>query len=136
MEKYFFRRMELSDIDSLKEIYSDAFRKEVSNNINYTKEDIYVVCNEEKVLGMCMVDYIDDIFIERRTAYVNAVCTHKDYRGKGVATFMLSEIEKIAIEDGCNEIMLTSSKERICANKLYEKLGFNIHDTNVYRKRI
>lgn len=136
MDKYFVRRMEISDIEVLKKIYSDSFDKQVSGDISYTKENIYVVCNEEKVLGMCMVDYIDDIFISKRTAYVNSVCIHKEYRGKGIATFMLREIEKIVIEDGSDEIMLTSSKERICANKLYEKLGFIIRDTNVYIKKL
>ena len=85
---------------------------------------------------MCMIDYIDDIFISKRTAFVNAVCIAKEYRGKGIATFMLKEVEEIAKEDGCNEIMLTSSSKRICANKLYQKLKYKVHDTNVFRKKL
>lgn len=136
MENLSVRRMASSDIEILKKIYSEAFEKEVSDVINYTKEDIYIVCAGDEVIGMCMVDYIDDIFISKRTAFVNAVCVDINYRGRGVATFMLNEVEKMAIEDGCNKIMLTSSSRRICANKLYEKLGFFVHDTNVYKKRI
>lgn len=136
MENLIVRRMEISDIEPLKKIYSDAFDKKVSKTINYTKEDIYVVCQNEEVVGMCMIDYIDDIFISKRTAFVNAVCIAKEYRGKGIATFMLKEVEEIAKEDGCNEIMLTSSSKRICANKLYQKLKYKVHDTNVFRKKL
>lgn len=136
MENLIVRRMEINDIEPLKKIYSDAFDKKISKTINYTKEDIYVVCQNEEIVGMCMVDYIDDIFISKRTAFVNAVCIAKDYRGKGIATFMLKEVELIAREDGCKEIMLTSSSKRICANNLYQKLKYKVHDTNVFRKKL
>jgi len=136
MENLSVRRMAPHDIEAVKNIYSDAFGKEVCVVVSYTKEDIYVVCSFDKVIGMCMVNYIDDIFIDRRTALVNAVCVDKDYRGKGIGSFLLSKIEEIAIEDGADEIMLTSSAKRVCANKLYEKLGFKVYDTNVYKKRI
>lgn len=130
------RRMNNEDIKGLKKIYSNAFDVKTSSVINYTNEDIYVVCNNDDVLGMCMLDYIDDIFVSKRTAYVNAVCVDKKYRNKGVATFMLSEIEKIALEDGCTEIMLTSTSIREAANHLYNKLGFSVYDTNVFKKKI
>ena len=136
MENLIVRRMEISDIETLKKIYSDAFDKKVSKTINYTKEDIYVVCQNEEVVGMCMVDYIDDIFISKRTAFVNAVCISKEYRGKGIASFMLKEVELIAREDGSDEMLLTSSSKRICANNLYQKLKYKIHDTNVFRKKL
>lgn len=134
--KFSVRRMVTGDIDIVKKIYSQAFGKQVSSVIDYTNEDIYVVCLDDEIAGMCMVDYIDDIFISRRTALVNGVCVGEEYRGKGIATFMLGEIEKLALEDGCTEIMLTSSSKRVCANELYKKLGFEIKDTNVFKKKI
>lgn len=130
------RRLEVDDIKALKKIYSEAFEIKTSSVINYTKEDIYVVCVNDKVVGMCMTNYIDDIFISSRVAYVNSVCVDKKYRKQGVATFMLNEIEKIALEDGCTEIMLTSTSKREAANHLYSKLGFSVYDTNVFKKKI
>lgn len=130
------RRMNYSDVDVVKYIYSDSFEKEVCDVINYNTQDIYVVCYLDEVIGMCMVNYIDDIFIEKRTAFINAVCVDKNFRGKGVGSFLISEIEKIAYLDGASEIMLTSSSKRVAANRLYEKLGFNIYDTNVFRKKL
>ena len=130
------RRMNYFDVDVVKYIYSDSFEKEVCDVINYSTQDIYVVCYLDEVVGMCMVNYIDDVFIAKRTAFINAVCVDKNFRGKGVGSFLISEIEKIAYFDGASEIMLTSSSKRVAANRLYEKLGFNIYDTNVFRKRL
>jgi ribosomal protein S18 acetylase RimI-like enzyme len=39
-----------------------------------------------------------------------------------------------AKELGCKNINLTSSPNRVAANALYKKLGFEIRETNVYRK--
>jgi len=136
MGKYFVRKAKLSDIESLKKIYSDSFEIQISDDINHIKNNIYVVDNDFEVIGMCIVDYIDDIFISKRIAFINGVCVHKKYRNQGVATFMLLEIEKIALEDGCIEIMLTSASNRKAANYLYNKLGFSIYDTNVFKKKI
>lgn len=130
------RKMNFEDIDIVKNIYAESFEKNVSLEINYTNENIYVVCDGDIIMGMCMVNYIDDIFVNKRTAFVNAVCVDKAYRGRGVATFMLREIEAIAMEDGASLVMLTSSSKREVANHLYKKLGFDIYDTNVFKKRI
>ena len=136
MENLSVRRLINSDIDRVKSIYSDSFDKEVNSFVNYTNENIYVVCLENKVVGMCMVNYIDDIFISKRTAFINAVCVDKEFRNRGIASFMLSEIERIVTLDGSSEIMLTSSSKRKDANRLYEKLGFGIYDTNVFKKKL
>lgn len=136
MENLSVRRLVNSDIGRVKSIYSDSFDKKVNSFVNYTNEDIYVVCLENKVVGMCMVNYIDDIFVSKRTAFINAVCVDKGFRNRGIASFMLSEIEKIVTLDGSSEIMLTSSSKRKDANKLYEKLGFGIYYTNVFKKEL
>lgn len=130
------RRINKNDLEKVKNIYAEAFDTEVLVQIDYINQDIYVVCKDDLILGMCIVNYIDDIFVGKRTAYINAVCVDKQYRKHGVATFMLGEIEKMCIEDGCTEIMLTSSSKRVNANKLYKELGYNIYDTNVFKKEL
>lgn len=130
------RKLNNSDLEQVKNIYAEAFRIKVLVEVSYTNQDIYVVCDGEIVFGMCMVNYIDDIFVGKRIAYINAVCVLEKYRNHGVATFMLGEIEKLCLEDGCTEIMLTSNSKRLEANKLYHNLGYSIYDTNVFKKEI
>lgn len=127
------RKMNISDIETVKKIYSESF-EEVKGDISLSKDNIYVVCDCDNIFGLCMVDYIDDIFVKTRTAFVNIVCVAKEYRRSGIAVFMLNEIEKMVLEDGATGMMLTSNSKRVDANNLYKKLGFKIYDTNVFRK--
>ena len=71
------RRINKNDLEKVKNIYALAFDTEVLVQIDYINQDIYVVCKDDLILGMCMVNYIDDIFVGKRTAYINAVIVIK-----------------------------------------------------------
>lgn len=68
--------------------------------------------------------------------WIEDVVVDKSARGKGVG----KELTKFAIEyarsKGLTQINLTSSPEKIAANKLYQKLGFTKRETNIYRLTI
>ena len=70
MESLSVRRLNVSDIDKVKFIYNESFGKSVSS-INYNGECIYVACVNEEIAGLCMVNYIDDIFVSNRIAFIN-----------------------------------------------------------------
>ncbi len=131
-----FRKMKVSEIDVVRKIYFESFETRVVGSLEYTADNIYVVVNDDDIVGMCMVNYIDHIFSGVRTLYLNDVCVAKDFRRHGVATFMLDEVTKMAISNGVNYIMLTSSKKRSGAIGLYNKSGFYRYDTNVFRKEL
>lgn len=65
--------------------------------------------------------------------WIEDVVVDNAAKGKGVG----EELIKFAIDyvssKGINQINLTSSTERIAANKLYQRLGFEKRETNVYR---
>lgn len=54
-------------------------------------------------------------------------------RGKGVATLLMSHAIETARQCDASKLELTSKPSRIAANKMYQKLGFEIRDTNFYR---
>ena len=66
-------------------------------------------------------------------AWIEDVIVDGDVRGLGIG----AALTKAAIEEGrrrgVRTIDLTSRPSREAANKLYQKLGFEIRDTNVYR---
>lgn len=81
------------------------------------------------------------ILIILRTAeglkgYVDDVVIDEPYRGQGIGKKLMEEIIKIAREKKLMKIELTSRSERVAANKLYQKLGFEIRETNVYRLKL
>jgi ribosomal protein S18 acetylase RimI-like enzyme len=97
----------------------------------------------ERCLGM------GTVFIQKnlsgRIAEIHDIVTHPDARGKGAGKRIVLELVDIvryrakAINQSI-EIRLTSRPSRIEANKLYQKLGFELaaraegpHGTNLYK---
>lgn len=66
-------------------------------------------------------------------AIIEDVVTDDAARGQGVGTALTTEAIKIARAAGVRTIDLTSRPSRVAAGRLYEKLGFGIRDTRVYR---
>ena len=68
-----------------------------------------------------------------KKAWIEDVVVDNSSRGKGIGEKLIEHAIKHALESGVLKIDLTSSPERIAANKLYKRLGFQLRDTNVYR---
>ena len=66
-------------------------------------------------------------------AIIEDVVTDDAARGQGVGTALTNEAIRIAQAAGVRTIDLTSRPSRVAAGRLYEKLGFKMRDTRVYR---
>lgn len=65
---------------------------------------------------------------------IHDVVVLKDYRGQGVAQRIMEQLIEVGFDfHEARQIDLTSSSGRAAANHLYQKLGFERYDTNVYR---
>lgn len=71
-----------------------------------------------------------------KRAWIEDVVVLPEVRGRGVATALVEEALRRAARAGCRTVDLTSRPSRIEANRLYEKLGFQRRETNVYRKAL
>ena len=69
-------------------------------------------------------------------ALIEDVVVDRDARGQGIGKLLIQHAIKVAKESGAKTIDLTSHPSREPANKLYQKLGFEIRETNVYRYKI
>ncbi|WP_353890396.1 GNAT family N-acetyltransferase [uncultured Bacteroides sp.] len=54
-------------------------------------------------------------------------------RGQSLGKRMVEEAIRIVSKDGKSKLMLTSKPSRIVANKLYQSVGFQKKETNVYK---
>jgi ribosomal protein S18 acetylase RimI-like enzyme len=54
-------------------------------------------------------------------------------RGKGVAAALVQAALDLAAEQGARTVDLTSRPDRDAANRLYQRMGFDVRQTNVYR---
>lgn len=66
-------------------------------------------------------------------AWIEDVVINEKYRGQGLSKQLVTHAIRFVKEQGIPLLMLTSNPTRIAANKLYQKLGFEQKQTNVYR---
>jgi ribosomal protein S18 acetylase RimI-like enzyme len=66
-------------------------------------------------------------------AWIEDVVVDETARGKGVGEALNREALRVAGERGAATVDLTSRPSRKAANRLYQRLGFELRETNVYR---
>jgi ribosomal protein S18 acetylase RimI-like enzyme len=66
-------------------------------------------------------------------AWIEDVVVDEAARGQGVGAAMTTEAVRIAREAGARTVDLTSRPSRAAANRLYERLGFQVRDSKVFR---
>lgn len=66
-------------------------------------------------------------------ARIDDVVVDAAARGKGVAEALSAEAIRRARDAGARNLTLTSRPDRAAANRLYQRLGFQRIETNVYR---
>ncbi|HTS97922.1 MAG TPA: GNAT family N-acetyltransferase [Streptosporangiaceae bacterium] len=66
-------------------------------------------------------------------AWIEDVVVDKSARGQGTGEAMMREAIRLAQEAGAKTVDLTSRPAREAAGRLYERLGFAIRESRVYR---
>jgi ribosomal protein S18 acetylase RimI-like enzyme len=66
-------------------------------------------------------------------AWIEDVVVDESARGSGAGSALTAAMVDRARELGCTTVDLTSRPDREAANAMYQKLGFQRRDTNVYR---
>lgn len=69
-------------------------------------------------------------------AWVEDVVVHSSCRHRGYARQLLRFVEEEAKRLGITSLNLTSRPTRVAANHLYQSMGYEKRETNVYKKRI
>ncbi|UGT43653.1 GNAT family N-acetyltransferase [Nocardia yamanashiensis] len=66
-------------------------------------------------------------------ARIEDVVVDDSARGQGVGAALIEEAKARARDAGARTVDLTSRAERVAANRLYERLGFRVRESRVYR---
>jgi ribosomal protein S18 acetylase RimI-like enzyme len=64
---------------------------------------------------------------------IEDVVVDSEYRKKGIGQELMNYVVDVARTAGVKSLSFTSKPTRVDANRLYERLGFEKRDTNVYR---
>lgn len=120
-------------LDSLNELLDLCFQlKKVGETGEKDIELLAVIDNQ--VVGYLVLNFLVDGVRGVHYFYVNYVCTHPDFRNQHIATKLFEEAFAISKQMGIAYLELTSNPKRIVAHHLYHKLGFQIRETDVFRK--
>ena len=68
-------------------------------------------------------------------AWIEDVVVDGGQRGRGIGAMLVNHAIERAGQAGARSVDLTSRPSRVEANRLYQKLGFELRETNVYRWR-
>ena len=69
-------------------------------------------------------------------ARIEDVVVDQGARGQGVGTALTTAALDLARRRGARDVDLTSRASRVAANRLYQRLGFRLRDSNVYRYQL
>ena len=69
-------------------------------------------------------------------ARIEDVVVDSRARGRGVGEALTREALRLAAERRARSVDLTSNPSRVAANQLYQRIGFELRETNAYRYRI
>lgn len=106
-------------------------KKDLETIINSGNTKLFVAEEGDTIVGALTLVFNKIPTGEK--AWIEDVVVSENARGKGVGKLLTQFAVDYALEKGISKIDLTSSPERVTANKLYQKLGFQKRITNVYR---
>jgi ribosomal protein S18 acetylase RimI-like enzyme len=86
---------------------------------------------DEKIIGLASL-VLYQVPTGKR-AIIEDVVVDKNARGKGVGEALTRACLMHAEQVGVPLVMLTSNPDRLSANRLYQRMGFELRITNVYR---
>ncbi|QQG38184.1 MAG: GNAT family N-acetyltransferase [Candidatus Kaiserbacteria bacterium] len=70
------------------------------------------------------------------SARIEDVVVSESQRGKGLGKALCQAVIESARAKGARWVNLTSRPERVAANQMYQKLGFEKKETNAYRMKL
>ena len=129
------REYQDSDFNSLNELLKEAYDLTKKDNNNSMNTELVAVSSNE-VVGYLTINRLYDSVLACHYCYVNYVCVKRNYQHHGIATLLFNKVFEICKHENISYIELTSNPTRIEAHGLYQKLGFNIRKTDVFRKEI
>ena len=129
------REYEERDLSSLNELLQEAFF--VSKKGKVSSGDVELVSIADgRVVGHLLLSRCLDPIRDEYYFFFFFLCVHSDYRRRHIATQLFEKVFSLCHDENIAYLELTSNPSRVAAHHLYQKLGFQVRDTCVFRKEI
>ncbi len=104
-------------------------QKGLFGRMNENEMPITLIAHDERgVLGTASIKASDMEILQELAPWLSSVYVHPEYRGQGVAGALVSEIEKIAKQQGYSKLYVFNP----ITQGIFEKLGWSVLQTVQY----
>ena len=94
---------------------------------------LFFLMKDEQIAGMLTVGIYHSP--TGGIAWIEDVVVDETFRGQGLSKLLVAHAIEFVKSKQIPLLMLTSNPKRIAANKLYQAMGFERKETNVYRMK-
>ena len=101
--------------------------------IESTNSHLFFLMNDGQIAGMITVGIYHSPTGGK--AWIEDVVVDETFRGQGLSKLLVTHAIEFVKSRQIPSLMLTSNPKRIAANKLYQGIGFERKETNVYRMK-
>lgn len=126
-----FRKINLNELDKLKNLYNyedfEALKKQIMVDITNKIKDIYVIAENENLIGEITIIYKSDLpnrTIPNIRVYLNAFRIHKEYQNKGLGQKLITHVINALESEGITEFTVGVEDNNENAKHIYEKFDF------------
>lgn len=118
-------------LEELTSGYGALTKEFLAESLAHDDVEVWVAREERVPIGMATLILMRKL--SGLSGEVDDVVVASSARGKGVGKRLMQKIVERARERGVKKLDLTSRPSREAANALYQKMGFEKRETNVYR---
>ena len=140
------RKMIEDDLANLAVLYQQFWGEESSlekmqttfQRLNRNPNYLFFVAElQNSLVGSVMGIICEELYGDCKSfMVVEDVIVDKHHRRKGIATSLMRELEKCALEINCNYIVFVTESERTEAHRFYESIGYNSDAYKGFKKRL
>ena len=94
---------------------------------------LFFLLKDEQIAGMLTVGIYHSPTGGK--AWIEDVVVDESFRGQGLSKLLVAYAIEFTKSKQIPSLMLTSNSKRVAANKLYQTMGFERKETNVYRMK-
>ena len=131
------RLMENDEVESVRDLLYKTLSKKSSKKFVNSKSNFTVIADlDSEIVGVATVFIHDNELVDEKTYFVSNLCVAEEYQRMGVATQIIDYIESKGREDNIKYVYTLVPVKYYEANKLYEKMNYDIKNINCYRKEL
>ena len=143
-----FRRLTLSDLESLLELYKQLDANDNERSVEQSKKvwkeieadaniQYFGAIDDGRVVSTCYAVYIPNLTRNNRgICFIENVVTDKEYRRLGLASRVLDMAIAFAKDRHCYKVIIQSGRGRTEAHQFYKNKGFNGESKKAFDMRL